>query len=67
MAIISAYLMVYSASAIESVDAASQVVGSESGREAAKAALDGALKMAKSKPAMITATGIVHSLWYFNS
>ena len=59
MALITLIVMNPSASAIDPVEAANQAVGSEGGREAAKRALDGALKVAKSKPAMTTATGIV--------
>ena len=61
MAIITASLMVSPSLAIDidPVETAHQVVGSEGGKEAAKKALDGALKVAKSKPAMSTATGIV--------
>ena len=59
VAIFAANLMVSSSLAIEPVEAANQVVGSEGSKEAAKRALDGVLKVAKSKPAMTTATGIV--------
>ena len=59
MAIITISLMRSPASAIDPVEAANQAVGSEGGKEAAKRALEGALKVAKSKPALSTATGIV--------
>ena len=59
MAIIGLGLMSSTASAIDPVEAASLSVGSEGGKEAAKRALEGALKVAKSKPALSTATGIV--------
>jgi hypothetical protein len=41
------------------VDPAGEVIGSEAGRVVAKEAVNGALKLAKSKPAMTTATTIV--------
>ena len=59
MALITLIVMNSSASAIDPVEAANQAVGSEGGKEAAKRALEGALKVAKSKPALSTATGIV--------
>ena len=59
MAIFTASLVVSPSLAVDPIEAANQAVGSEGGREAAKRALDGALKVAKSKPAMSTATGIV--------
>merc|ERR1711862_394056 len=59
MAIVSVGLMTSPAVAIDPVEAASQAVGAEGGREAAKSALNSALKLARSKPAMSTATFIV--------
>ena len=59
MAIVTSILLVSPSLAIDPVEAANQAVGSEGGKEAAKRALDGALKVAKSKPAMSTATAIV--------
>ena len=52
-------LMTPSASAVDPVDAAGQVVASEGGRLAAKEALNAALKVAKSKPSMVAATTVV--------
>jgi hypothetical protein len=56
LAILSASFVLapYSAAAIDSADAASQVVASEGGKEA----LNAALKMARSKPALSVATTI---------
>ena len=45
--------------AVDPAEAANQVMDTEGGKKAAKEALDTAMKMAKSKPAMSTATGIV--------
>ena len=45
--------------AVEPTEAINQVMGSEGGSQIAKEALNAALKAAKSKPAMSTATGIV--------
>ena len=45
--------------AVDPAQAASQVIATKGGKTAAKEALDAALKMAKSKPAMNTATAIV--------
>lgn len=45
--------------AVDSAEAASQVIGSEGGQKAGKEALNTALKVAKSKPALSAATGIV--------
>lgn len=59
MAVISLSLMTSPVSAVDPSEAANQVIGSEGGRKATKAAIDSALKLAKSKPAMTTATGIV--------
>ena len=59
MAIISVSLMTSPVLAVDPVEAAGQVIGAEGGQKAAKGALDAALIMAKSKPAMSTATGIV--------
>lgn len=59
MAIVTTSLMTSSALAIDSAEAASQAIGAEGGRKVAKKALDAALKMAKSKPAMTSATSIV--------
>ena len=52
-------LMTSSASAVDPVDAAGQVVASEGGRIATKEALNTALKFAKSKPSMVAATTVV--------
>lgn len=59
MALITVSLMTSPALAGDPAEAAGQVIGSEGGRAAAKEAVNGALKLAKSKPAMTTATGIV--------
>lgn len=59
VAIISASLMTYPALAVDPAQAAGQVIGAEVGTKAAKEVLDTTLKMAKSKPAMSTATSIV--------
>lgn len=59
MAALSFSLMVPSASAIDPAEAAGQVVASEGGRVAAKAALNSALKVARSKPSMVAATTVV--------
>lgn len=59
MALITVSLMTYPALAVDPAEAAGQVLGSEGGRLAAKEAVNGALKFAKSKPAMTTATTIV--------
>jgi hypothetical protein len=59
MAIISVSLMTYPALAVDPAEVAGQVIGAEGGAIGAKEALNTALKMAKSKPAMSTATGIV--------
>jgi len=59
MAAVSVGLMAPPSVAIDPVEAASQAVGAEGGREAAKGVLNSALKVAKSKPALSTATGIV--------
>lgn len=45
--------------AADPTEMASQVIGSEGGQKAGKEALNTALKMAKSKPAMSSATFIV--------
>lgn len=44
---------------VDPAEAANQVIGTEGGKKVAKEALDAALTMAKSKPAMSAATGIV--------
>jgi methylmalonyl-CoA mutase cobalamin-binding subunit len=59
MAIISVSLRTSPVSAVDPAEAAGQVIGAEGGPKAAKEALNAALRMAKSKPAMSTATGIV--------
>lgn len=59
MAALSFSLMAPSASAIDPGEAAGQVVASEGGRAAAKAAMDSALKVARSKPSMVAATTVV--------
>ena len=51
--------MVPSASAVDPAQAAGQVVASEGGRAAAKAAINSALKVVKSKPSMVAATTVV--------
>ena len=58
-AIITASLMVSPSLSVDSVEVANQAMSSESSREAAKRALDSTLKVAKSKPAMSTATVIL--------
>ena len=58
-ALITVSLMTSPALGVDPTEAAGQVIGSEGGRIAAKEAVNGALKFAKSKPAMTTATGIV--------
>lgn len=55
MAALSFSLMAPSASAIDPAEAAGQVVASEGG----KAALNSALKVARSKPSMVAATTVV--------
>ena len=52
-------LIIPSASAVDPVDTAGQVVASRGSRVAAKAALNSALKVAKSKPSMVAATTVV--------
>lgn len=59
IAIITTNLIVFPSLALDQAEAASQVIGSEGGKESAKAVLNGALKAARSKPAMTTATAIV--------
>jgi hypothetical protein len=59
MAIISAIIMTSPASAVDPAQAAGQVIGAEVDTKAAKEALNTTLKMAKSTPAMATATTIV--------
>ena len=59
MAFITASLMISPSLAVDPAQAANQVIGAEGGSKAAKEALDNALKLAKSKPVMSTATGIV--------
>ena len=59
MAIITASLMVSPSLAVDPVEAANQAVSSEGGKEVAKRAFNGALRVAKTRPAMSTATGIV--------
>jgi len=59
LALLTVSLMTSPASAVDSAEAASQVIGSEGGKRAAREAVSGALKIAKSKPAMTMATGIV--------
>lgn len=55
MAMVSLSLVISPISAVEP----NEILGSEGGRQATKEALDAALKMAKSKPAMSAATTIV--------
>jgi len=59
MAIITASLMTSPSVAIDPAEAVSQAIGAEGGVEASKKALNATLKLAKSKPAISTATGIV--------
>lgn len=59
IATITFILMTPPSLAVDPAEAANQVIGTEGGKKAAKEALDAALKMAKSKPAMSAATGIV--------
>jgi len=59
LALISVALMSTPVNASEPVETISQVMGSEGGQTAAKEAFNNALKVAKSKPAMSVATGIV--------
>ena len=59
MAAVSLSLITAPATAIEPTQAAEQVLATEGGREAAKEALNSALKVARSKPAMAVATTIV--------
>ncbi len=59
MAIVTVSLVTSPSLASDSIETASQVIGAEGGKEVAKEALNAARKMAKSKPAMGTATGIV--------
>ena len=59
MAFITLTLMTSPSLAVDPTEAANQAIGAEGGRKAAKEALDAAIKMAKSKPAMTSATGIV--------
>ena len=55
IAMVSLSLMTLPVSAVEP----NEILGSEGGRQATKGAIDAALKMAKSKPAMSAATTIV--------
>ena len=59
MAVVAFALATPSSSAIDSANAANEVIGSEGGQKITKEALDAALKMARSKPAMSAATTIV--------
>lgn len=59
VAILSASLLVSSALAVDSAEAAFQVIGAESEVKASKKALNAALKIAKSTLAMSTVTAIV--------
>lgn len=59
IAALSFSLMVPSTAAIDPTEAAEQVIASEGGRAAAKAALNSALKVARSKPSMVAATAVV--------
>lgn len=59
MALVSISLMTSPVRSVDPSEAANQVIGAEGGQKAAKEALDAALKMAKSQPAMTAATGIV--------
>ena len=59
MAFVSLTLMTSPVSAIEPVEAANQVIGSEGGRKATKTVIDNILIAGHSKPAMTAATVIV--------
>ena len=59
MAILTSSLMVSSSFALDNVETATNIAASEGSKEATKKALDSALKLARTKPAMSTATGIV--------
>lgn len=59
MAAVSLSLITAPATAIEPTQAAEQVLATEGGRAVAKEALNSALKVARSKPAMAVATTIV--------
>ena len=59
MAFVSLCLITSPVSALDPVKTSNQVIGSEGGTKATKAAIDTALTVAKSKPAMTTATAIV--------
>lgn len=56
MALITVSLITSPALAVDTTEIASQVIGAEGSIEVSKQVLDTALKMAKSKPAMSTAT-----------
>nr|YP_010283338.1 hypothetical protein MKU01_pgp036 [Psammodictyon constrictum]ULD16457.1 hypothetical protein [Psammodictyon constrictum] len=59
VAIITASLMTSPALAVDPAEVASQAIGSEGGRKAAKEAIAAAMNAAKTRPAMGTATLIV--------
>lgn len=59
LAFLSFTLMSGPASALDPAEAANQVIGSEGGQAAAKEVLNNALKVAKGKPALSVAAGIV--------
>lgn len=59
MAMVSLVLMNFPASAVDPVETANQVVGAESSLKATKEVLNLGLQVARSKPAMTVATGIV--------
>lgn len=58
-AVVSLNLTTSPVSAVDSYEVSKQVIGSEGGRKATKAALDAALTVAQRKRAMTTATTIV--------
>ena len=59
VAAVTLILMTPPSLAVDPTEATNQVMGTEGGKKAAKEALDAAVKMAKSKPAMSAATSIV--------
>jgi hypothetical protein len=59
MAVVSLSLITAPVSAIEPVEMANQVIGSEGGQKATKMAINGALEMSRTKPALAVATTIV--------
>ena len=59
LGLVSFALMTVPANASDPIELAGKSLGNEGGQVAAKEALNAALKVARSKPAMTTATGIV--------